>query len=122
MQFVSGKMVCIAHDSHRLLLPLNSDSHLPKILFIYFNDSPSKFIKNAFYFILKYIFVLKIVKFIFWPVFVWSCRKKGLIRKIRFILKFMMPQPGYKTIAIQRLHNISQSKGNQTMKFGELIG
>ena len=33
----------------------------------------------------------------------------------------MMSQPGLQTIAIQILSNISQSKGNQTMKFGQLI-
>ena len=38
---------------------LKSDSHLPKKIFICFNDSPSKMIKNVFYFILKALFVLK---------------------------------------------------------------
>ena len=33
----------------------------------------------------------------------------------------MTSQPGQKTIAIQILPNISRSKGNQTMKLGELI-
>ena len=33
----------------------------------------------------------------------------------------MMSQPGLQTIAIHILPNISQSKGNQTMKFGQLI-
>ena len=32
----------------------------------------------------------------------------------------MMLQPGLQTIAIQILPNISQSNGNQTMKFGQL--
>ena len=31
-------------------------------------------------------------------------------------------QPGKQTIAIHILLNISRSKGNQTMKFGQLIG
>ena len=40
---------------------LKSDSHLPKKFFIYFKDEKSlKMMKNAFYFILKAIFVLKI--------------------------------------------------------------
>ena len=43
---------------------LNSDSHLPKKFFVCFNDSPSKVMKNAFYFILKALFVLKIFKFL----------------------------------------------------------
>ena len=33
----------------------------------------------------------------------------------------MASQPGLQTIAIHILPNISQSKGNQTMKFGQLI-
>ena len=33
----------------------------------------------------------------------------------------MTAQPGLQTIAIHILPNISQSKGNQTMKFGQLI-
>ena len=46
---------------------LKSDSHLPEKVFITcFNDSPLKMMKNAFYFILKAIFVLKIVKFLSW--------------------------------------------------------
>ena len=32
-----------------------------------------------------------------------------------------MPQPGYQTIAIHILNNISRSKGNQKIKFGQLI-
>ena len=42
-----------------------SDSHLPKKnCFIYFIESPLKMMKNAFYFILKAFFVLKIFKFL----------------------------------------------------------
>ena len=33
----------------------------------------------------------------------------------------MTSQPGEQSIAIQKLPNISRSKGNQTMKFGLLI-
>ena len=44
---------------------LKSGSHLPKKnCFICFNDSPSKVMKNVFYFILKALFVLKIFKFL----------------------------------------------------------
>ena len=52
----------------------------------------------------------------------WSCRKNGLIIKIRLTSKFMTSQPGLQTIAIHILLNIWQSKGNQTMKFGQLVG
>ena len=34
----------------------------------------------------------------------------------------MASQPGLQTIAIHILPNISQSKGNETVKFGQLIG
>ena len=46
----------------------NLDSHLPKniFFFILFNDSPSKIRKNAFYFILKALLVLKIFTFLSW--------------------------------------------------------
>ena len=44
---------------------LMSDPHLPdKIIFIFFNESPLKMMKNAFYFILKALSVLKILKFL----------------------------------------------------------
>ena len=33
----------------------------------------------------------------------------------------MTSQPGYQTIAIHILPNMSRSKGNQVMKFGQLI-
>ena len=44
-----------------------------------------------------------------------------MFRKLRLISKFMASQPGLQTIAIHILPNISQSKGNQTMKFGQFI-
>ena len=43
-----------------------------KIIFIYFNDSPLKIIKKAFYFILKALFVF-ILTF-------WACRQNRLER------------------------------------------
>ena len=48
-------------------------------------------------------------------------KKKGLIRKIRLISKLMMSQPRKQAIATHILPNISRSKVNQTMKFGQLI-
>ena len=72
--------------------------------------------KNAFYFILKALSILKIFVMTF-P----SCRKNGLIRKTRLTAKLMTPQPGKQTIAMHILTNISQSKGNHTMKHGQLI-
>ena len=51
----------------------------------------------------------------------WSCIKNCLIKKIRLISKFILPQPGQQTITIYILSNISWSKGNQAMKFGQVI-
>ena len=48
-------------------------------------------------------------------------QKKGLIRKIKLISKFMASQPVKQTIAIHLLPNISRSKYNQTIKFGQLM-
>ena len=47
--------------------------------------------------------------------------KNSLIIKIRLISKFITSQPGYQTIVIHILTNISRSKGNQTNKLGQLI-
>ena len=47
--------------------------------------------------------------------------KNGLTRKIKLISKFMTLQPGKQTITIHILPNISRSKCNQRIKFGQLI-
>ena len=44
-----------------------------------------------------------------------------MIRKIRLTSKFKTSQPGLQTIATHILPNISKSKSNHTMKFGQLI-
>ena len=97
---------------------LQSGSHLPKKIFICFNNCPSKMMKNVFYFILKALFVLKIFKFL--STF-WSCRKNDLVRKTRLTSKSLTSQPGLQTILIYILPYISQIKGNQTMKVGQII-
>ena len=51
----------------------------------------------------------------------WSSRKNGSIRMGRLISKSMASQAGYQTIATHILPNISRSKSNQAMKFGQLI-
>ena len=43
------------------------------------------------------------------------------MRKIRLTLQFMTSQLGLQAIAIHILQNVSQSKGNEAMKFGQLI-
>ena len=47
--------------------------------------------------------------------------KNVWIRKIRLILKLMKSQTGYQIIAVHILTNISRSKGNQRIKFVQLI-
>ena len=47
--------------------------------------------------------------------------QNGLIRKISLISNFMTSQPGEQTIVIHILSNTFRSKGNMTMKFGQLI-
>ena len=78
------------------------------------NEIHLKMMKNTFYFTLESLFVLKIFNFL-------VMYKSGLIRKISFISKFMTSQSGQQSIAIHILPNISRSKDNQTMKFGQLI-
>ena len=80
-------------------------------------ESLLKMMKNAFYFTLKAFFVLKMFTFLSWLLVI---QKNGLIRKIRLISKFMTSQPAKQTIAIHILSNISKSKDNWRMKFGQL--
>ena len=81
------------NDFHRLKpkTVLKSDSHIPKKKIICFDDSPSKMLKNVFYFILKVLFVLRIFKFLSW---LFGHVENDLIRKIRLISKLMTSQPG----------------------------
>ena len=67
LKMLSSTQMRETHPLHiqYLSLQLKSDSHLPKkFLFICVNESPLKMMKNAFYFILKTLFVLKIFKFL----------------------------------------------------------
>ena len=43
------------------------------------------------------------------------------MKKIKLTSKFMVSQRGLLTVAIHIFANISESKGNQTMKFGQFI-
>ena len=75
--------------------------------------------KNAFYFMLKTLFFLKIFKFLTWRF--WSYWKNDLIRKLRLISKFMTSRPGKQTMTIHILPNISRSKDNQKMNLGQSV-
>ena len=47
--------------------------------------------------------------------------ENGLIKKVTLISKFMLSQTGKQIIPIHILSNISRSKSNQAMKYGQLI-
>ena len=90
-----------------------------KTCFISFNERPLKMMNSAPHFILKPLFVPNIFTFLSW--IFRHVEKNELIRKIRLISKFMTSQPGQQAITKHIFPNISQSKGNQTIKFGQLI-
>ena len=74
--------------------------------------------KNAFYFTSKALFVLKIFKFLSW---LFSHVKKQLDYKGKVDLKFNDITAWLaNNFNIYTLPNISRSKGNQAMKFGQL--
>ena len=74
--------------------------------------------KNAFYFMLKALFTLEILTFLSWFLFM---KENGLIRKLSLISMFMTFMTGQQVITIHMLSKITKSKGNQAMKFGQLI-
>ena len=76
-----------------------------------------KVMKKVFYFALKTLFVLKILKIL--PYFL-GFVENILIRKLRLILKSMTSQNGKQAFTIQILLNVSRSKGSQIRKFGQL--
>ena len=47
--------------------------------------------------------------------------KNDLIRRLRLVSKFMMPETGQQIVAIHILPNISRSRDTQTMKIDQLI-
>ena len=96
-----------------------SNSDLPKKLCYLLDWQPFKNDEKCFLFHLKSYFRSQDIKVIIMSF--WSCRKNGLIRNIRLTSKFMTSQPSLQTVAIRIFLNISQRKGNQTMKFGQLI-
>ena len=105
------------------LQELKSDPHLPKVVlfqnwFICCSECLLKMIKNAFYFILKLFSFSRYSKF--FVLTFWSCRKKTWL-ELRLISKFMTSQSGQQIITMHILSNISRSKDNKTVKFGQLI-
>ena len=80
-------------------------------------ESPLKIIKNAFYFKSKALFVLKIFKFLS-LIFGRVAKQLDYKDKVNFKIYNVTARL---TNMIHILPNISRSKGNQTMKFGQLI-
>ena len=80
------------------------------------NESPLKMMKNAFYFTLKAVVVLKTFKFLSWS---FSLVEKRLDEKDK--VNFKKKRKRKKTMTIYILPNISRSKDNQIMKLGQLI-
>ena len=70
-------------------------------------------IKNAFYSILKALFVLKI--FTSLPLIF------AFVKKLRLISKSMTSQARPQVITIYIFSSILRGKGNQTMKLGQVI-
>ena len=62
-----------------------------KSSFICLNERPLKKMKNAFYFMLKAIFVPRYLNV---TLHFWAHRENGLIRNIRLISKFMTSEHG----------------------------
>ena len=92
---------------------LKSDSHLPKKIVLF------ALIKNdekCFLFHLISAFCSQFLSWLFGHI-----EKSDSIRRIRLNSTFMTSQPGLQTITIHILPNISRSKSNQIMKFGQLI-
>ena len=75
--------------------------------------------QNAFYFMLKVLFALEIFTFLSW-IFGYI-EKRHLIRKLRLIPKLRTSQTGQQIVTIHMLSNILRSKGNRTLRFGQLI-
>ena len=70
-----------------------------------------------FYFTLKAISVLKIFKFLSCP---FGQVENRMIREVRLTSKFVASQPWKQIIAMHMLPNISRSKGNEALEYGQL--
>ena len=101
----------------KVRLPLSK-----KVVFICFNESTLKMMKNYFYFILKALFVLKILRYLnFCPDFLGHVGKLLDRKAIRLTSNLMTSETGKQIIAIQIFPSILRSKNNQTIKYGQLI-
>ena len=83
------------------------------------NWRPLKMITNAFYFMLKALYVFEIFNIFFPDVLV--KQENSLIKKLNLISKFMTSETERQINTIHILPNTSTGKGNQAMNFGQLI-
>ena len=74
---------------------------------------------NTFYFILKAFF--RSYELNFCLDFFGHAENNGLVRKKMLISKFIASQPGWQTIAVHILPNVSRSNDKQVMKFSQFI-
>ena len=81
-------------------------------------ESPLKRKKNAFYFILKTLFVFEIFTYSSW---LFDYIEKRLDKKPNFNVKFLTSQTGQQIIAIHIFPSASRIKGNQSIKLGQLV-
>ena len=94
------------------------DSHLKCFLFhIFFNESHLKSFRFILFFMLFYFFVLNL----FFSLIFGHVEKTASLVRLSLISKSMKLQLDEQTITIHKSPNISRSKGNQTMKFGQVI-
>ena len=91
---------------------------LSRLSYILATESPLKMMKNAFYFTLKALFVLKIFKFLPW-LYGGHVEKRLDQKEVDF--KIYDVTTWLKIITTHLLTNISIPKGNKTIKLGHLV-
>ena len=87
-----------------------------KVSFVCSNGRPLKMMKNAFYFILKALSILKIFKFL--PKLFGQIGKRAS-KKAMNNFKIYASHSGQQITTVHILPNISRSKRKQTMKFDQ---
>ena len=113
---IGGRVFCSSPSPSRI--GLKWKFYLSKKLFLFTSMKALQNDEKCFLFYVENPFCSwDIYNFV--PTF-WLCIKR-LDGKTMLISKFMTSKTGQQIIAIHILHNISRSKGNQTMEFGQLI-
>ena len=85
------------------------------------SENPLKMLKNAFVrFACKALLILEM--FTFWHFWYFGCAGTRLDKNVKVNFKIYDVTSGIIKIQIDILPDISRSKGNQKMKFGQLVG